>query len=279
MSQVDPVGLSHFLQVDRIHGAGDHLHFCRMTKNPGDGDRSLRRVVLVRQIRKRFVEFREIRIVDEHSAEHSVLKRRPGLNRNVMKAAVAESSAVPHHGQLRRLVIHVEILINQLGLLQRKLQLVDFQRLPHIFFQKFDLHRHRIADAEGAHLAGGFQLIEGRRHLLRIKQKIRPVKKKHVQILCLQSLKNLIHALDDTVFSPVKNLLRREDTAFGLNDQIFTFQIREREGLRESSFRLTRAVNGGMIEIIDSEINGGSDHLRRGFPAECRHAHTTENQP
>ena len=111
-----------------------------------------------------------------------------------MQAAVIERTAVAVHGEVRRLVVHVERLVDELRLLERELQLVDVERLLYVLFQQLDLHGHQVADAEKAHLARLFEDVEGLGDLLRLKQHIRAVQQERIEIIHVQAAQAVIHA-------------------------------------------------------------------------------------
>ena len=94
---------------------------------------------------------------------------------------------VPVHAAVRRHVdLHAALDHGRVG--QGKLELVCYDGLAHAFFEQLNLRRIVVGNAEMAHLAGGFQQVEGFRYLLRLHERIRAVQNENVQIVRAQPL-------------------------------------------------------------------------------------------
>ena len=190
-----------------------------------------------------------------------------------MEAAIIEQAAVPHEGHVRRLVIHEEGLVEKLGLLHRELDLVEDERLLHIFFQNLKHHRRYVAHAEMADLAGALQRIEGLGHLLRIVEKVRTVQKKHVKIIRLKALETLVHARHDLLVGPVEDLAVRADPTLGLDDHILSLKSGHGKCVPEAPLGLPGSVDVCVVKEVYAELICAADKVSGGFRVKGGHTH------
>ena len=264
MCQVHAGRGADLFQVLRVHGARNGLHLCRMAQDPRDGNGGLRHAVFFSQFAQYLVQFREVRMIHETAAEHTELQRRPGLDRNVMQAAVVQHAVVPADGPVGGQVVQVQAAVNQLALVQGELQLVEHQGLLHILLQQFQLSGRHVAHAEVPHLAACRQLVEGFRHLFRIKQQVRAVEQQGIQVVGLQPAQARLGVFHDIVPAPVEFSRIPADTALALQVYVLPLQAGQRERVAEALFRLAvLAVAGGVVKEVDALFHRGADHVRR----------------
>ena len=139
MRQVHPGRSADIPEMAGVHGAGNGLHTGRMAEDPRDGYGRLRHTVFFTQFSQDAVELRKIRMVDKAAFEHAELQRGPGLDRDIVQAAVIQDSIIPVNGTVGRQVVEIQSPVDQLGLIQGELELVEYQGLPDILLQEFQL--------------------------------------------------------------------------------------------------------------------------------------------
>ena len=216
-------------------------------------------------------------MVHEAAFEHAELQRRPGLDCDIVQAAVIQDAVVPDDGPLGGQVVEIQAVVDQLALVQGELELVEDQGLFHILFQQFQLARGDVADAEMADLAGAVQFVEGFRHLLRVEEQVRPVQQQGVQVIRLQAAQDPVGAVQDIGFAPAELLPVEIQAALGLDIDVLPLQAGEGEGVAEAGFRLAAAVAGGVVKEVDALFRRGADHGRRLFHGQGGHAHAAED--
>ena len=151
--------------------------------------------------------------------------------------------------------------VQQIGVQQADLNLVDDDGLADRRAQQRDLGGGVVAQPEMAHFAARVQSVEGRRHLVWLDQRIGPMQKQDVQIVGLQAFEAALHRGDDVVAPEVVapgrvggRVAPKADTALGLNCDLVAQVRRLDQELRKHLFRFARAVDVGMIEEVDALI-------------------------
>ena len=180
-------------------------------------------VIFFRQTGQDSVQLGIVRVADECAFEYTILKRTITLNGNMIPAAVIQHVCVTGNTVT---VCGVQICgsIQQKGVCQRKLQLVDFQRLFDTCFQKLDLAGGVVADTEMKDFALGFQLVKGFCHFFRFHEQIGAMEKQIIQTVCLQAAQTGFYAADDMFFGKVvAGEWAGTDAAFALKNEFITY--------------------------------------------------------
>ena len=102
------------------------------------------------------VEFGELFVIQEYALEEAVLEWRPGLNGNIIQAAIIQNAAVPVDGGVD-FHVNVDARIDHAGVGDAELKLVEEELLLDEFSQQLDLHGVLVADPKIPHLAAVFQ--------------------------------------------------------------------------------------------------------------------------
>ena len=104
MGKGDVAGIAHIAQVVGIHRAHNGLHPGRVPQDPRYGHGSLGYAFPLADLAQRLVQFREVGVIHKCPLEKAVLQRRPGLDRDVMQAAVVKNVPVPADGEFGGLI-------------------------------------------------------------------------------------------------------------------------------------------------------------------------------
>jgi len=138
-AQLDFGSLNAFLQPAGVHRTHDWLHFGRVPQQPGQGDAGAAHAVLPGKLVKAVIQLQKIRIIDEDTLKHAVLKGRPGLDGDIVQPAVVQHAAVAIQ---RRVFVDVDMdaIGNHAGMRDAELKLVGMQGLAHKLLQQRDLH-------------------------------------------------------------------------------------------------------------------------------------------
>lgn len=154
----------------------------------------------------------------------------------------------------------------QKGVCQRKLQLVDFQRLFDTCFQKLDLAGGVVADTEMKDFALGFQLVKGFCHFFRFHEQIGAMEKQIIQTVCLQAAQTGFYAADDMFFGKVvAGEWAGTDAAFALKNEFITHSGHLAQGFSENGFTGTTAVNICVIPEVDTGFQLFLNEVLQGF--------------
>ena len=116
----------------------NHLHVGRMAQKPCYGYTVFCGVIFFRKSGQNSIQFGIIRIANECTFEYTILERTVTLDSDMIPAAVIQYVCVAGNAVA---VCSVQICggIQEKSVRQRKLQLIDFQRLFDACFQKFYL--------------------------------------------------------------------------------------------------------------------------------------------
>ena len=119
-----------------------------------------------------------------------------------------------------------------------------------------------------AHFAGVVQKLERFRNLLRLHQRIGAVKEEKVETVGLQPLQTALHRFEDMFFGKIEEPF--PDAAFALEEDLLPQAGMSGQQLAEPGFTEAAAVDVGVVEEIDSGLQGGEEQplqfLCREFP-------------
>lgn len=143
-----------------------HLHVGRMAQKPCYGYAVFCGIVFFCQTGQDSIQFGVAWIADECAFEYTILEGAVTLDGDMVPAAVIQHTGVTGDAMA---VCGVQIGrgVQQQGVRQRKLQLVDLQRLFDTCFQKFYLAGRVVADTEMENFSLDFQLVKGFCHFFR----------------------------------------------------------------------------------------------------------------
>ena len=130
------------------------------------------------------VELGVLRRAEEDAVEEAGLERRPRLNGDAVEAAVVhDATAVEGHGLIEAVHVRGDTLGDDRRVRDRQLQLVGHDGLSNGGLQQVDLPRRVVRDAEGAHLARRFELIERAGDLIGLDQRVGAVQQQNVDVV------------------------------------------------------------------------------------------------
>ncbi len=236
-----------------VGGADDGLHAGGVAQDPGDGDGGVGHAVGCCDLIDLLVEFGELGVVEEHALEEAILERRPGLDRDVVQAAVIQDGAVADDG-LVDFHIYIDAGVDHAGVGDAELELVEDELLLDELLEKLDLHGILVANAKVLDLATGFEDVKSFGNLLRFDEGVGAVKQEHVNVIGAQALEAAIHGFEDVLFGEVEAALA--DAAFGLEEHLFAQAGIHVERFGEFRFGLPAAVDIGVVKEVDAFVQG-----------------------
>ncbi len=165
-----------------------------------------------------------------------------------------------------------------------ELKLVDKDRLRQRLLQELNLHRFLVGNAEVADLSGSFQDVESLRDLVRVRQRVRPVQKQHIQIIGLQTPEAPVDRFEDMLFGKIVKLIRSlpADAAFRLQNNFLADAVVHVNRIRKELLARPVVINIRMVEEIQALLHRGADQLFRAglvegpnpHTADCNHRHS-----
>ena len=177
--QVDFGRLDAIPEAAEVHRADDGLELGRMAQQPGHGDGGVGNVVTRGNLVNGGIELGELVIAEEHALEEAVLEGRPGLNGDVVQAAVVQHGTIAiHRGVKGRVDVDAGGDHGAVG--DGKLELVGTDGHRHVLLQQLHLHGILVGNAEVQHLAAGLESGEGLCHLHGIHQRVGTVQQQRV---------------------------------------------------------------------------------------------------
>ena len=172
--------------------------------------------------------------------------------------------------------VQISRCIQQKGVRQRKLQLIDFQWLFDAGFQQFYLAGGMVADTEMKNFSLGFQLVKGFCHFFRFHEQIGTVKEQIIQTVCLQAAQTGFYAADDMRFGKViAGKCTGANAAFALENKFIPHAGYLVQGFPENGFTGAAAVNIRVIPEVDTGFQLFFYEVLQRFCIQIADAHTS----
>ena len=256
--EFDFAGGGDFLDSSGVSCAEDRLDFGRVALDPGDGEASLRDAVFGADFVHHLVQLFELRIVDEGALEEAELEGRPGLNRDLFESAVLEDAAVAVDSVVP---LHVDrdAVVDHSGVHDAELELVGDDRHGERRLEQFHLGRVEVAHAKVTDFALGFELDEGLGDLFGLHQGVGAVEEKTVNVVGVEAGENFVDGLENIFFAEVEKAI--SDATFALEDDLVSLDSEALCGGGEDLFALATAVDVGVVEEVNSFVEGGFDEV------------------
>ncbi len=233
-----------------------------MTGDPRSRDRDRRDVVLTGQAVDDGVELGVVGRTEEHAGEEAGLEGRPGLDGDVVQAAVVDD-ATAVEGERLLLGEHVgrDPLRDDRRVGDRELELVGHDRLADVLAQQVDLSRGVVRDAERPHLAGGLELVEGARDLLGLDERVGAVQQQDVDAVGAQSGQRTLDRLEDVLVGEVEVRTLPHDSGLRLDRDLVALRRAQGHRLGKAALATVQlvAVDVGVVEEVDAGIAGCAD--------------------
>jgi hypothetical protein len=161
----------------------------------------------------------------------------------------------------------------------RQLELVRDDWLPHRPLEKTDLPRRLVRHPEGAYLAGGLELVECSRNLVRLDEGIRAVQQQDVDVVGLQGAQGPVDRADQMFIREVEVRSLLHDAGLGLDGDLLAFGGAELHRVGEAPLAAMQLgpVHIGVIEEVDAGVARRSDQLAHGLIIKLRDPHEPEH--
>src|SRR5688500_11211590 len=103
-----------------------------MTQKPGNRNGSISHALVFRDRIDFLVEFGELRVIQEDTFKEAILEGGPGLNNNILQAAVIQNAAISVDGVVN-LHVNIDPSVDHAGICDTELELIDEYFLLHEF--------------------------------------------------------------------------------------------------------------------------------------------------
>lgn len=244
-----------------------------MTQQPRNCDRRVRHALVRRDGVHLLIQFGEFGIIQKDTFKESILKRRPGLNDDLLQAAVIQNTAITVNGTVD-LHVDVDPRIDHPCIGDAELQLIEMNFLLDEFGQQLDLHRVLVAHAKIFHLAAGLQNRERLRHLFRFHQRVGAMQQHHVEMIRPQAFQTPVHRIQNMFFGKIKTPFANPN--LGLQDHLLAQAGVHVQGFGKFLFTLPARIHIGVVKKVDAFIQRGVDQRGDFLVRHARDPHTTE---